>query len=138
MQPGQTDTLLSVKDIHVFYGESHIIRGVSLSIHQGELLNLLGRNGVGKTTLLLQYLKKYFKVQEFLYFSADDVYITDTKLYDIADEFSRLGGKVLAIDEIHRYNNWAQEIKNIYDSFPELIIRFSGSSMLSLLYEKYD
>lgn len=102
------------------------------------LVGLIGQRGVGKTTLLLQYLKNNFEINEFLYFSADDIYITDTKLYDIADEFSRLGGKVLVVDEIHKYNNWTQEIKNIYDAFPELFLRFSGSSMLNLLYEKYD
>jgi predicted AAA+ superfamily ATPase len=117
-----------------FIREAYMQRLVS----SNRLVGIIGQRGVGKTTLLLQYLKKHFKVHEFLYFSADDVYITDTKLYDIADEFSRLDGKVLVIDEIHKYNNWAQEIKNIYDAFPELIIRFSGSSMLNLLYEKYD
>lgn len=105
---------------------------------QNRLIGLIGQRGVGKTTLLLQYLRQQFKINEFLYFSADDIYITDMKLYDIAEEFSRLGGQVLAVDEIHKYQNWAQEIKNIYDSFPELLVRFSGSSTLNLLYEKYD
>lgn len=102
------------------------------------LVGIIGQRGVGKTTLLLQYLKNHFQISEFLYFSADDIYIADTTLYDIADEFARLGGKVLVIDEIHKYKNWAQEIKNIYDAFPEMRIRFSGSSMLNILYEKYD
>jgi predicted AAA+ superfamily ATPase len=107
-------------------------------VSANRLVGLIGQRGVGKTTLLLQYLKQNFKASEFLYFSADDIYITDTKLYDIADEFARLGGKVLVIDEIHEYANWVREIKSIYDSFPEMTIRFSGSSMLNLLYEKYD
>ena len=117
-----------------FVREAYMHRLVS----SNRLVGMIGQRGVGKTTLLLQYLKRHFKVNAFLYFSADDVYLADTKLYDIADEFSRLGGKVLVIDEIHKYHNWSQEIKNIYDSFPELMIRFSGSSMLNLLYEKYD
>ena len=102
------------------------------------LVGLIGPRGVGKTTLLLQYLKQNFKVNEFLYFSADDVNFADMTLYDVADEFVRRGGKVLAVDEIHKYTNWAQEIKNIHDSFPGLTVRFSGSSMLNILYEKYD
>ena len=102
------------------------------------LVGLIGQRGVGKTTLLLQYLKKEFQVSEYLYFSADDIYIADTKLYDIADEFARLGGKVIVIDEIHKYYNWAQELKNIFDSFPKMLIRFSGSAMLNIMYEKHD
>jgi len=102
------------------------------------LVGLIGQRGVGKTTLLLQYLKINFKATEYLYFSADDVYIINSSIYDIATEFVKLGGKVIVIDEIHKYKNWAIELKSIYDSFPDLIVRFSGSSMLNILHEKYD
>jgi predicted AAA+ superfamily ATPase len=102
------------------------------------LVGLVGQRGVGKTTLLLQYLKTNFKATEYLYFSADDIYIVNSSIYDIATEFVKLGGKVIVIDEIHKYKNWAIELKSIYDSFPDLIIRFSGSSMLNILNEKYD
>lgn len=102
------------------------------------LVGLVGQRGVGKSTLLLQYLKLHYKVSEYLYFSADDVYIVNSSIYDIADEFVRLGGKVIVIDEIHKYKNWSIELKSIYDSFPELLIRFSGSSMLNIMNEKYD
>ena len=101
-----------------------------------KLVGLIGARGVGKTTLLLQYLKH--NNQKSLYVSADDVEFTNTKLYELADEFYSLGGKVLLVDEVHKYKNWAQEIKNIYDSFPDMLIRISGSSMLNILYEKYD
>jgi len=44
--------LVDARDVHVHYGESHVLRGVSLSIRPGETVGLLGRNGMGKTTLI--------------------------------------------------------------------------------------
>lgn len=100
------------------------------------LIGLIGPRGVGKTTLLLQYLKSLS--QKVLYMSGDDIEFTNSRIYTIVDEFYALGGRFIAIDEVHQYKNWAMEIKNIYDSFPDLTIRLSGSSMLNILYEKYD
>ncbi len=113
-------------------------RYIGKLLSPNRLVGLVGQRGVGKTTLLLQYLKINFKPTEYLYFSADDVYIVNSSIYDIATDFVRLGGKVIVIDEIHKYKNWAIELKSIYDSFPDLIVRFSGSSMLNILNEKYD
>ncbi len=100
------------------------------------LIGIIGARGVGKTTVILQYLKAL--KQKTLYVTGDDIAFTNSSIYDLADAFYTLGGRVIAIDEVHRYENWAQEIKNIYDSFPDMIIRISGSSMLNILYEKYD
>jgi branched-chain amino acid transport system ATP-binding protein len=44
--------MLEVKDIHSYYGKSHILQGVSMTLNEGELVCLLGRNGVGKSTTL--------------------------------------------------------------------------------------
>jgi len=101
-----------------------------------KLVGIIGSRGVGKTTLLLQYLKE--STAKYLYFSADDVVFQDLRLYELVDEAYSLGRKLIVIDEIHKYRNWAGEIKNIYDSFPDIKIRISGSSMINILFEKYD
>lgn len=49
--------LLSVEAVHTYYGESHILEGVSLSVEEGEVVALIGRNGVGKTTTLRTVLQ---------------------------------------------------------------------------------
>ena len=43
---------LEIRDLHAWYGESHILHGIGLSVHQGEVVTLLGRNGAGRTTTL--------------------------------------------------------------------------------------
>jgi len=100
------------------------------------LIALIGARGVGKTTLLFQYIKA--NNENSLYMTGDDIEFTNSSIYELTDEFYSLGGRVIVIDEVHKYKNWAQEIKNIYDSFPDLTIRISGSSMINILYEKYD
>lgn len=96
-------------------------------------LGIKGSRGVGKTTLILQYLRKNYKPDgSVLYVSLDHLYFAENKLYDLADQFYKKGGKLLALDEVHRYPGWSQELKNIYDDFPELKVIFTGSSLLQL------
>jgi len=103
-----------------------------------KLIGIIGARGVGKTTFLLQYLKELkIPFEKKLYFSADHFLVSNYSLYEIAQEFEKIGGEVLVIDEIHKYPNFAQELKSIYDSF-ELKVIFSGSSAISLENAKYD
>jgi len=46
------DTMLALRDLHAWYGESHVLHGVSLDVRRGEVVTLLGRNGAGKTSTL--------------------------------------------------------------------------------------
>lgn len=96
------------------------------------MIAILGARGVGKTTLLLQYIKLNLPVQETIYVSADDFYFTEHKLLDFAEEFHKMGGKYLFVDEIHKYIGWSKEMKLIYDYLPNLHIIFTGSSILDI------
>ncbi|MEY5049528.1 MAG: hypothetical protein RLZZ175_2887 [Bacteroidota bacterium] len=98
-----------------------------------QLICIKGARGVGKTTLLLQYIKETFGYDSScLYVTLDDLAFEVETIYDLADTFSKKGGKYLFLDEIHKYENWSQELKNIYDSIPDLHVVFTGSSILHI------
>lgn len=106
---------------------------------KNSLIGITGARGVGKTTLLLQYYLDYFgDVRDCLYFSADNINVINSGLYNLAEEFFKLGGKTLLIDEVHKYPEWQLEVKNIYDSFSGRQIVFSGSSSVNILRGKGD
>ncbi len=103
-----------------------------------KMVGILGARGVGKTTFILQYLSGLeLPLNKTLYFSADSITLSDVSLYDIAERFSQNGGKILAIDEIHKYKNFENELKEIYD-FLDIKLIFSGSSALQLEHKKAD
>ncbi len=93
---------------------------------------LVGPRGVGKTTLLLQYIKLNLPMKDTLYVSAESIFFASHTLFDTAMKFSQLGGKHLFIDEIHKYKGWATELKMMYDNLPDLQVVFTGSSVLDI------
>lgn len=97
------------------------------------MIGIIGPRGVGKTTMILQYIKENLDSKKALYVSADDMYFGENKLVNLANDFNKNAGEYLFIDEIHKYSNWSRELKNIYDSFPSLKIVFTGSSVLDIL-----
>ena len=106
---------------------------------EGRLIGVTGTRGTGKTTLLLQYLKDNFHRKEnVLYASLDNIYFTKNSLLDLAEKFDAYGGTHLFLDEVHRYPDWAIELKNIYDSFPDMRVVFTGSSMLEIYKSNAD
>jgi predicted AAA+ superfamily ATPase len=103
-----------------------------------KMVGIIGARGVGKTTAILQYFKELeLPFSQKLYISADMIEISDMSLFEIAKIFELYGGKVLAIDEIHKSKNFELELKNIYDRL-KLGIIFSGSSALKLEHSKAD
>lgn len=99
------------------------------------LLSIRGPKGVGKSTMMCQYIKQHYEYmdRQVLYVSCDSSYFSTHSLLDLAEQFYLSGGKHLFIDEIHKYENWSREIKEIYDFYPTLRIVISGSSLLSLM-----
>jgi len=103
------------------------------------LIGLKGSRGIGKTTLLLQHIKLVYGLNsDALYVSLDDPYFYNNTLLNLADDFVAQGGKHLFIDEVHKYSDWAVEIKKIYDYHPELKVVFTGSSLLQILNARAD
>ena len=96
------------------------------------IVGIRGPRGVGKTTLMLQYIKKELEADDVLYVNADDIYFSEHKLLDLAEKLVQRGMHYLFIDEIHKYKDWSKELKLIYDYYSELKVVFSGSSVLDL------
>jgi uncharacterized protein len=97
------------------------------------LLFILGSRGVGKTTLILQHIKERFgNSAAALYISMDDLSLSNYTLLSMAKHHAQNGGTHLFVDEIHKYQNWSQELKNIRDKIKELKVVASGSSILDI------
>ncbi len=128
----------------LFEKKDQLLRLTSMSIVReamntikwdAQLICLRGARGVGKTTLMLQYIKSHYRPMsnEVLYVSLDAVYFSTHTLIDLADRFYKNGGKHLFVDEVHKYNSWSREIKEIYDTYPDMRVVISGSSLLNIL-----
>jgi uncharacterized protein len=102
-------------------------------VWKSRLIGIKGARGTGKTTLSLQWLKlQNLPVAKAAYFSLDDLYFTDHSLKETVAQFHKLGGKILVLDEVHKYKNWSTEIKNIYDVYTGIKIIFTGSSIIDI------
>ena len=97
------------------------------------MLAITGARGVGKSTMVLQYIKKQMSGLRCLYVSADHTYFSTHSLVSVADEFSKDGGQLFVIDEVHKYGDWSRELKQIYDTHPDLRVIFTGSSVLDIM-----
>ncbi len=103
------------------------------------LIGILGARGTGKTTLLLQQINKRHKNSNTaIYISLDDIYFTNNRFIDFVKEFRMYGGKYIYVDEAHKYPNWSKEIKNAYDTYKDIYIIFTGSSVIELHQQQGD
>lgn len=100
---------------------------------------IIGSRGIGKTTTVAQYIKERYTNSEALYVNLDDIENSSKyTMTKIAEEFVLNGGRLLCFDEIHKYQNWSAELKNIYDRFDKLKIIATGSSALEINKGSHD
>lgn len=99
---------------------------------ESRMFGLVGPCGVGKSTMVLQYIKEHVDSQHLFYVSADHLYFSSHTLVETVDEFAKEGGEQIFIDEIHKYENWSRELKQIYDTHPDVKVGFTGSSVLDI------
>ncbi len=104
---------------------------------------VIGQRGVGKTTALIQHmldvLNQNTHTREALYVPVDHTLVARYSLYEIAETFYKEEGvKLIFFDEIHKYSEWARDLKSIYDVFTDLYILASGSSALEIYKSSHD
>jgi len=105
---------------------------------EARLVGIKGPRGAGKTTLVKQYIAASgYAAMEVLYITADHPRVNAARIFDIAESFEKIGGKLLVIDEIHKQNGFAADLKAIYDTF-SLKVVFTGSSALHIDHAKVD
>lgn len=97
------------------------------------MIAITGARGVGKSTMVLQYVKTQISDSKVLYISADHTFFTTHTLVEVADDFSKEAGSLLVIDEVHKYPDWSRELKQIYDTHPDMKVIFTGSSVLDII-----
>lgn len=103
------------------------------------LFGIKGLRGVGKTTLLLQHLKlRYHDKEHALYVSADHPWFYNNSLFELITSFEKMGGKMLMIDEIHKYPRWSSELKSGFDANPGMQFIFSASSAFDIFKAEAD
>ena len=97
------------------------------------VIGIRGERGVGKTTMMLQRIKeKYTNPDDAIYISLDHFWFNTHSLQELVEFLYNRGICEFYIDEVHKYANWSQILKNLYDQYSDLRIVYTGSSMLEI------
>jgi uncharacterized protein len=103
------------------------------------LIVIVGARGTGKSTLVLQHFhEKYNDIEKCLYLLADNPLVIKDGIYNTVAEYFKYYGECVIIDEVHKFSNWSEEVKALYDAYPDKNFIILGSSALNILGEKGD
>ncbi len=130
------DVLFEKQDAMLRATSMKIVRGFMNQVNwSAPMLCIRGSRGVGKSTLLRQYIKQHFPSgsEQVLYCSMDWVYFSQHSMLEVAERFHKRGGKLLVFDEVHKYDQWSREVKEVAETYPDMQLILSGSSLLKLL-----
>jgi predicted AAA+ superfamily ATPase len=124
------------------YDRKYIRYFIKANLLQNRFSIIVGQRGVGKTTAIIQFILRSSESDLFspkaLYVQTDHFLVANQPIYEIAEQFYNLGGELICFDEIHKYADWAGELKSIHDTFPKLKIIASGSSALEIYRGSHD
>ncbi|NLO20321.1 MAG: ATP-binding protein [Ignavibacteria bacterium] len=101
-----------------------------------QLILIKGARGTGKTTLLLQRYQQY--PEKAIYLSLDDFYFESNRLLLLIEDLYHDGYRQFFLDEVHQYEHWSKDLKNLYDNYDDIKIVATGSSALKLESGKAD
>ena len=133
---GARDVVLELKDVHTYYGRIHALQGVSLEVHRGEIVTLIGANGAGKTTILKTVSGLLHARQGQVLFDRTD--ITHRAAHDLvkvgighAPEGRRIFSRLTVLENLQMgaftrpHSESLEDIDHVYDLFPRLRERAS-------------
>lgn len=130
-----SESMLRVSNLHAYYGKSHVLQGVDLSVGQGEIVSLLGRNGVGRSTTVKTIMGQVehtgdvnFKGQSLLGLESHDIarkglgYVPENR--DIFPTLTVRQNLLLGRKPGQKESRWSEE--DMYDLFPRLKERLNA------------
>ncbi len=106
--------------------------------YDARLIIIKGFRGTGKTTLLLQHLKENLSPNDSVFLSLDNIFFAEHRFLDTIDYFYERGYRTFILDEVHRYIGWSIELKNVYDSYPDVKVLATSSSALDIMKGEED
>ncbi len=136
MTIGRMEQLYEKQDAMLNATRMDIVRSFMGHVNwEAPMLCIRGPRGVGKSTLLRQYVKQHFEAgsEAVLYCSMDFVYFSQHSILEVAEKFYKHGGRLLILDEVHKYEKWSREVKEVAEIYPNLQVMMSGSSLLKLI-----